>query len=319
MRWEDERYVRVYTRDTPEWSALSWEARTVFWGLLRRCDRAGILQVGKAGVRALAGVIPAPLEVVERAVPELLADGCLQARDGAYIIPNFMPAQDAVTSDAQRKRDQRERDRARVMASGVVASPSAADKLAALERSHVTNRDELSLPGVTPGHEPSRSVTQSHSVPSRAVPNQDFPSENPRAAPAADGVRNDTARKKRRPADDPRESSDATYKALVSALFVVFRDQRGADYQPAGRDWTALAELRKHSDGAEIIRRWGVGLQAAFKARCDTFWDLKERWNALTAPAGRAVSGRLEPDLRRGTARAEDFDHLHGPPGEHEF
>ena len=34
MRWEDERYVRVYTRDTPEWCLLSWEARALFLLLL---------------------------------------------------------------------------------------------------------------------------------------------------------------------------------------------------------------------------------------------------------------------------------------------
>jgi hypothetical protein len=102
---------------------------------------------------------------------------------------------------------------------------------------------------------------------------------------------------------DPREGGDATYKALVAALFVLFREKRGADYAPSGRDWKALAELREKHEGSEIIRRWGFGLEAAYKARCDTFWDLRERWNALTAPeVGR---GNRVPN---GAATAADKD-----------
>ena len=35
MRWEDERYVRIYTRDTPSWMLLSWDAQALFLQLLR--------------------------------------------------------------------------------------------------------------------------------------------------------------------------------------------------------------------------------------------------------------------------------------------
>jgi hypothetical protein len=186
MRWEDERYVRVYTRDTAELLALTWEARALLWAVLRKCDRAGIIPVGKSGVRGLAGLVGMPPEVVERVLPELLADGCVRGAEASYIVPNFLAAQEAKTTDAQRKRDQRERDRAKVLAEGP-ASPAAADKVAALERSHasgqlVTPRDERSRPGVTRGHAESHAVTPNRAVPCLAVPKEET------LSPAATGT-----------------------------------------------------------------------------------------------------------------------------------
>jgi hypothetical protein len=95
MRWEDERWVKVYTRDTGEWLALGWEAQAVFLFALRKADRAGILKTGKMRARGLAGMTGIPLEVVERSLPLLLEDGCLRETDGGYIIPNFLAAQEA--------------------------------------------------------------------------------------------------------------------------------------------------------------------------------------------------------------------------------
>ncbi|NUP13791.1 MAG: GIY-YIG nuclease family protein [Polyangiaceae bacterium] len=129
MRWEDEPYVRAYTRDTPEFCALSWEARALFWELMRKCDRAGVLLVGKAGVRGLAGLVRIPLEVVERALhaPDgLLADGCVVAIDGGFIIPNYIPGQTAKQSDKARKQEQRARERATRLATSPVTKADAA-------------------------------------------------------------------------------------------------------------------------------------------------------------------------------------------------
>jgi len=139
----------------------------------------------------------------------------------------------------------------------------------------------------------------------------------PRAPPAGPRVKKDTAGKKQ--PSDPREGGDATYKALVAALFALFLEHKGQEYDPGGKDWTALAALRAKHDGAEIIRRWGIGLQARYGARCATFWALREKWNDCVQPEATAPTKAVAGDLRKGTVRAEDQDHLHGPPGEHEF
>lgn len=104
MRWEDERYVRVFTRDTPDWCALSWEAQALFLFLLRRVDRAGLVPLGRSGARGLAGMVGMPVEVVERALPELLADGCVQQSGTTLVIPNFVAAQESPQSDKLRAR-----------------------------------------------------------------------------------------------------------------------------------------------------------------------------------------------------------------------
>jgi hypothetical protein len=120
----------------------------------------------------------------------------------------------------------------------------------------------------------------------------------PRAAPAGTRVKKDTAGKKQ--PTDPREGGDATYRALVSALFLLFRDDRGEDYEPSGRDWTALGRLRAKHETGEIIRRWGHGVRAKYKARCSCFWDLETKWNDCLAPEATGGAQKRGPDPNQG-------------------
>jgi len=114
---------------------------------------------------------------------------------------------------------------------------------------------------------------------------------------------------KKRPAE-VSEGGDATYKALVDALFVLFREHRGCDYDPkaqGGRDWKALANLRERHEGSEIIRRWAIGLQARYAARCSTFVDLEARWNACAQPEAQGPAQRVQrPDPNQGIVTHSD-------------
>ena len=150
MRWEDERYVRIYTRDTPDWLALGWEARAVFWETLRKCDRAGLLELGKSGARGLASLTGIPSDIVNRVLPALVEDGCLAWSGTKLVVKNFMQAQEAAQSDRRRKDESRARALDEAM-SRIVTQPQVS----------VTNRDDLSE-SVTLG---GKSVT-----PCRAVP-----------------------------------------------------------------------------------------------------------------------------------------------------
>lgn len=109
MRWEDERYVRVYTRDTPEWVALGWEAQGLFMQLIRKCDRAGILELGRTGVRGLAIMLRMPEEVTERALAALLDDGCVVRTGTTLVIANYVEAQEATSTNRLRKEMYNER------------------------------------------------------------------------------------------------------------------------------------------------------------------------------------------------------------------
>lgn len=110
MDWSNERFVRLYTRDTPEWLCWCWQARALWPLLLRKADRSGVI-ANKLGARGLAALAGLPVDVVEAGLPDLLADGCLAEHQLGLVIPNYIEAQEAPLSDKQRQRESRERRR----------------------------------------------------------------------------------------------------------------------------------------------------------------------------------------------------------------
>jgi hypothetical protein len=120
LDFSNERYVRVYTRDTTTWKLCDWRARTVLLHLLRKVDRSGVLDVGEDGVAGLAAVLELPLEeIVEPGIAQLVKRGTVEQTAGAYVLPNFLEAQETPATDAQRQRDSRERRRSERRARGV--------------------------------------------------------------------------------------------------------------------------------------------------------------------------------------------------------
>lgn len=110
----------------------------------------------------------------------------------------------------------------------------------------------------------------------------------PRAPPAGPRVKKDTAGKKH---DGAPDGSDNAYTAFVAAMFTIFRENRGRDPQPDGKNWKALQRLRgKHPD-SEIIRRWGNGVPAQYERRTSSFVALEAKWDACgdPEPAGKVV------------------------------
>ncbi len=158
MRWEDERYVRIYTRDTGDWLALSFEAQALFLMLLRKLDRIGELPLGKRGKRAIGACVGhAGVASLDSALDELLEDGCVCMKDASTLfVPNFLKAQEISKTPAERKREQRERD---------AEAAAAASRL--VTGSHAMSRE--SHERVT-GHEMSPRAVPSQSVPSQSNP-----------------------------------------------------------------------------------------------------------------------------------------------------
>lgn len=138
MRWEDEPYVKVYTRDTPEFLALELWSRCLLHEIIRKVDRAGILKVGKLGLRGIAVAVRSSWSTIEPYVTELLEDGRIifDAGRGEVLVPNHIEAQETAQSDASRKRKSRE-----------------------MARAGVTIRDHVESQNVT---ESSRDVTSGH-------------------------------------------------------------------------------------------------------------------------------------------------------------
>jgi hypothetical protein len=115
MDWSNERYVRLYTRDTVTWKLFDWQARSVLMHLLRKVDRSGVLDVGDDGIEGAAAVLELPLGLVEAGMPQLIARGTVVSIAGRYVLPNFLEAQEAPQSDAMRAREHRARRRAEAL------------------------------------------------------------------------------------------------------------------------------------------------------------------------------------------------------------
>lgn len=167
MRWFDERYVRTYTRDTGDWILLGWEAQALLVLAMRKCDRAGIIDTGSNHARGLSAIVGMPLDVVERALPKLLAgEGAPFVVSGRMLIMrNFIEAQEASQSDAQRAREYRARARDQKIAESII-----------------TKRDDV----VTRENEPSQTVTPCLSVPSLTDPPK-APQGGPKRKPKSEG------------------------------------------------------------------------------------------------------------------------------------
>jgi hypothetical protein len=182
MNWSDERYVRLYNRDTTDWKMWPWQSRALFPLLLRAVDRAGVHALGKHGVRGLAIHVGLPLEVVEPGLAGLLDDGCVIQKGDALIIKSFIEAQEAKQSDRQRQTESRLTRRERAAAGLGDEQP-------------VTKRDEPSRNvtdchdqshDVTGGHDASQDVTLSLAVPCLAVPKEELSSGKPDTRPASE-------------------------------------------------------------------------------------------------------------------------------------
>ncbi len=216
--WSNERYVRLYTRDSVTWSLLSWEAQALLCFLLRKVDRAGVMDLGgNEPARAAAAVVRMPLDVVERALPELTAAGVFEISETAMVMPNYIEAQEAKSSDKQRQSESRgrRRDRARAGAD-------------------VTQRDTSSQP-VTRGHDVSHDVT-----PSLAKPSQAEPSCTERESPAKPATRAKRPKKPRTPKPPtPQEIEIAQhlYDSIISHSPHLFADESPAETQRTLTTW----------------------------------------------------------------------------------
>ena len=166
MDYSNEKYVRLYTADTPGWRMLPWQSKALMPLLMRRVDRAGVIDLGRHGVPGLAVTVELPLDVVEPGLAGLLEggeDAPVRMSGTQLVIPNFMAAQSASSSDAARQKASREkrRDMALALASGLVSGKDAAEIVTG---SHTESR------AVTAGHTESQDVTLSLAVLSCAEP-----------------------------------------------------------------------------------------------------------------------------------------------------
>lgn len=111
MDFADESYVRLYTRDTLSWKRLGWEGQALFCLMLRKVDRAGILEGTGSPVEDVALFIEMPTDIVRVGLERLIKQEIVQVSGDNLIIPKFIEAQAVVRGPKERQRECRERKR----------------------------------------------------------------------------------------------------------------------------------------------------------------------------------------------------------------
>lgn len=241
MHWENERYVRIYTRDTSDWLALSWDAQAVLIQLLRKVDRRGHLALGKHGLRSVAIVLgQAGLweARIKPALDELLADGCIEVTEKTLLFPNFLVAQECRSSDAQRKRDQRERR---------LVTPEKVET-----EQLVTKRDNESQ-NVTESHQEPDTVTDGHSESPHAVLYRAVPCGAVPAVPEEEGPNAALMRALPASSSPPPSTSGAGFFAWIQDERVKHGFGREKPLHPSKLSgWYAQALLELNGDDARL-------------------------------------------------------------------
>jgi hypothetical protein len=144
MNYEDEPYVRLYTRKTLTWKLLGWEGRVVRNAMLDgEFDAAGIFEFRGDPAVSISAVTELPVEIVRIGLQRLVDTETWIVTARVITWPNYEEAQNCRRSDRLRQRESR---RAR----------------SAQSVTGVTLRSDI-------GHSPSQQVTASH-PPSLCLP-----------------------------------------------------------------------------------------------------------------------------------------------------
>ena len=159
MDFANERYVRLYVRDTTTWLLLEFEGQTVLMHMLRKADRAGVID--------LAGREPWQAPVVHCRIPSDFArkgmDACLRegviVHDGDRLVfPRYIEANETAMSDKQRSKESRAKRAALVTKRDAESQNVTAPSQNVSPASHA----------VTDSHSASHGVTPCRAVPYRA-------------------------------------------------------------------------------------------------------------------------------------------------------
>lgn len=303
--WEDERYVKLYVRDTINWTLLSYDAQSLVMHLLRKVNRAGVLEIGPHGARGLAVLLRHPdSDRLQKTLDELTAAGTITIRSGVLTFPNFIDAQESKQSD--KARQAKSRELARLKALGFEDLGSAVSQ-------NVTDCHDVSR-DVTDCHDLSQPVTTRLAVPccaeTRQIKDPIPPSAAVSDAPVREKPKSASGKKKK----EPESPSDPRRAPLIASLCSAFLELRKGLYDfKDSLDGKAVNELLRKPDGSpeEVLRRWRMSLvQENSFNRCENIFDLSRKWN-FYAGEGPPKPWKREPDKpdpRKGSFRAEDAD-----------
>lgn len=123
MDFANERYVRIYTRDTLTWKRMRFEGQTVFMHVARKLDRSGTLDLDDLEpAEAIFVITGVPMEFVEAGLAHLLRLDVFRVEDGRLYAPNWLAAQEAKATASARQQRYRDRQREGLAADGTAGT-----------------------------------------------------------------------------------------------------------------------------------------------------------------------------------------------------
>lgn len=134
LRWDDESWIKMYTRDPAEFLALSFDASGLLMHLWRKVDKSGAFAVGDVDRAEVPELLALTFRIdvsrMDAALAELIRRKfvAVAERDGqqVVVIPDFEPAQSARATDRVRQQEKRKRDRDAAISSAKPTSSSRA-------------------------------------------------------------------------------------------------------------------------------------------------------------------------------------------------
>lgn len=234
MNFGDEHYVRIYTRDTKTWLKWGWEGQAVFLFVMRKLDKAGMLDDIDEPISDISLMTGLPEEVVSIGLNRVISSGALELVGSRMICPNYVEAQSARKSDRARQQESRAKRAAEARVTSVTSGHDLGQS--------VTKRDSESQ-NVTVGHDLSHDVTPSHTL-SQMSPSAVQCSAVQRSAVQSRGVGGNTGSDEPAPPKTQVESDPP-------------KRQRAKPKRPLPDDW---APAERHQAKADEL---GVNIQTA--------------------------------------------------------
>lgn len=211
MDWSNERYVRLYIRDTTTWKRLGWDGQNMLMQLLRKVDRSGMLDLdGLEAWEAAMLHTGAPEEAARAGIAAMLRVGAIELLGTSLVFPNFVDAQECVKSETLRSREYRER---RARGAPITDSDEPSQSVTPESRT-------VSPPSLVDQarHEPSRGVTPYCAVPSvPSVPSVPYGAEPSLAKQEEIAPGSPPAARKSRPKSDGPSPGSLAWDAYALA------------------------------------------------------------------------------------------------------
>lgn len=148
MDWQNESYVRLYTKDTPTWRRLKWEGQAVLSLLLRKIDQSGVMDGIEDVYDDVSIATGMNIEDAKKGLDLLLKYEVFKFSENTLFMPNFLEAQTASKSDKQRQKESRDNRKAKanIITNGDNVSQNVTDKSQNVTKCHTSSQP------VTSGH-----------------------------------------------------------------------------------------------------------------------------------------------------------------------